>query len=528
MNSSHAQISTILTRLTAQRALTNTNITTKTGARSITPLNVGYSDDSIMAIMYSLAGLTGAAGDLDAVLTLGNRSDITIEIMDNGVEGEFYTKHLYNGCQVIHNPSGAGTEYPVTFMGRVGGNNVLYLRDAFGFFGYMGSGTLTANRKVLLPDEGDGVGLDATLVLHTTADPITVTNGTSVGTYDEGVMSIDDGAGSISSVYPTYMGAQNTSGTVVNRLKAYPYYQEYNYTNSIGSVTNTAKLRFDRTFTGNDTSDIWFPNSTHDGDTLAVKGDITSMGNFATADLTFTGNRYHNVDRYNVDIDSANMFVIQDTNGKYALNINDTANYGNSLIYVSNRTDKTARVSPTTTFASRLFLQANSTQNLGQFFAGTARVAATQTSSNCLVGIEAGGGTTLTVDSVTKSVNITHLGGYTAAPTITTGTGSGTGGSPTATVGSGSTDLSGYFSITTGTTCDPNANVITMTYNTPYSTVPKCVMVTPANKEARNLAINQQPFASRVLQTASQLIFIANTTPLADATTYEFYYTVIQ
>ena len=134
----------------------------------------------------------------------------------------------------------------------------------------------------------------------------------------------------------------------------------------------------------------------------------------------------------------------------------------------------------------------------------------------------------LVIDSIGAQVSVTHLGGLTHATTISTGTGSGTGGTPTATVGSGSTDLSGYFSITTGTTCDPDANIITMTYNTAYSTVPKSVTITPANKAARNLAVGQQPFASRALQTASQLILTSNTTPLADATTYEFYYTVIQ
>ena len=506
MNSSHAQISTILTRLTAQRALTNTNITTKTGARSITPLNVGYSDDSIMAIMYSLAGLTGAAGDLDAVLTLGNRSDITIEIMDNGVEGEFYTKHLYNGCQVIHNPSGAGTEYPVTFMGRVGGNNVLYLRDAFGFFGYMGSGTLTANRKVLLPDEGDGVGLDATLVLHTTADPITVTNGTSVGTYDEGVMSIDDGAGSISSVYPTYMGAQNTSGTVVNRLKAYPYYQEYNYTNSIGSVTNTAKLRFDRTFTGNDTSDIWFPNSTHDGDTLAVKGDITSFGNFATADLTFTGTRAHHLDRYGVSFDSALMWKISDTSGNYLLSLNDTTSAATLAMLYATSTPTSKHVRLNVSGSLRVLMEQS---------AGVNRFTAIAPNAS------------LVVDSAIKAVGINHLAGTTSAPTIAAGAGAGT--SPTVSVGSGSTDISGYVNITTGTTCTALATVATITFNNAYATAPKCVIIQPANAVTRALTPNAKlVYVNQAGITTTTFEITAGATALSDATAYQWYYFIVQ
>ena len=506
MNSSHAQISTILTRLTAQRALTNTNITTKTGARSITPLNVGYSDDSIMAIMYSLAGLTGAAGNLDAVLTLGNTSDLDVIIDKTGAEGEFRTLHSYNGTTTEHDGTGLISPYPVTFIGRVGGNNVLYLRDAFGFFGYMGSGTLTANRKVLLPDEGDGVGLDATLVLHTTADPITVTNGTSVGTYDEGVMSIDDGAGSISSVYPTYMGAQNTSGTVVNRLKAYPYYQEYNYTNSIGSVTNTAKLRFDRTFTGNDTSDIWFPNSTHDGDTLAVKGDITSFGNFATADLTFTGTRAHHLDRYGVSFDSALMWKISDTSGNYLLSLNDTTSAATLAMLYATSTPTSKHVRLNVSGSLRVLMEQS---------AGVNRFTAIAPNAS------------LVVDSAIKAVGINHLAGTTSAPTIAAGAGAGT--SPTVSVGSGSTDISGYVNITTGTTCTALATVATITFNNAYATAPKCVIIQPANAVTRALTPNAKlVYVNQAGITTTTFEITAGATALSDATAYQWYYFIVQ
>ena len=506
MNSSHAQISTILTRLTAQRALTNTNITTKTGSRSITPLNVGYSDDSIMAIMYSLAGLTGAAGNLDAVLTLGNTSDLDVIIDKTGAEGEFRTLHSYNGTTTEHDGTGLISPYPVTFIGRVGGNNVLYLRDAFGFFGYMGSGTLTANRKVLLPDEGDGVGLDATLVLHTTADPITVTNGTSVGTYDEGVMSIDDGAGSISSVYPTYMGAQNTSGTVVNRLKAYPYYQEYNYTNSIGSVTNTAKLRFDRTFTGNDTSDIWFPNSTHDGDTLAVKGDITSFGNFATADLTFTGTRAHHLDRYGVSFDSALMWKISDTSGNYLLSLNDTTSAATLAMLYATSTPTSKHVRLNVSGSLRVLMEQS---------AGVNRFTAIAPNAS------------LVVDSAIKAVGINHLAGTTSAPTIAAGAGAGT--SPTVSVGSGSTDISGYVNITTGTTCTALATVATITFNNAYATAPKCVIIQPANAVTRALTPNAKlVYVNQAGITTTTFEITAGATALSDATAYQWYYFIVQ
>lgn len=504
MNSSHAQISTILTRLTAQRALTNTNITTKTGARSITPQNVGYSDDSIMAIMYSLAGLTGAAGDLDAVLTLGNVSDLDVDILKNGVEGEFHTKHMYNGCQVIHNPSGGGGEYPVTFMGRVGGNNVLYLRDAFGYFGYMGSGSLTADRKVLLPDEGDGVGLDATLVLHTTGNPITVTNGTNTGYYDADSVKMSDASGNESFVLPYWMAVYNTAGTAKDVMVMDNHSLSYGYTNSVGPVSHTATLFFSRpSFTGTTVDSLWFPSVSND--TLAVKGDITSFGNFATADLTFTGTRAHHLDRYGVSFDSALKWQIIDTSGNYLLSLNDTTGTAAFAMLYATSTPTAKNIRLITGSAGRLLLEQSPTVN---------RITALAPNAS------------LIVDSAIKAVGLNHLAGTTAAPTIVAGTGAGT--SPTVSVGSGSTDLSGYVNITTGTTCATDATVATITFNAAYATAPRCIILTPANKITQNLIKGKECFVDQSGITTTTFTITSNTTALTDATAYKFYYTVIQ
>lgn len=523
MNSSHAQIGTILTRLTAQRLLTNTNITTKTGARSITPLNVGYSDDSIMAIMYDLAGLSGAAGDLAAVTALGNTTTLLMKVFNSGAGYE--ASHAYNTYSLAAYPSSNA----LGSFGIDGGIAKLRLYSTAAGYSTTIQGTgLTADRAVLLPDEGDGVGLDATLVTHTTEDPITISATGSTATHAASGTVINDGLGDQASIYPTYLETEITAGTTTNKIKHHPTQFEYKYTNSVGSITKSTFLHFDRTSFTSGSQDVWFPSATND--TLAVKGDITAMGNFATVDLTLTGNRYHNVDRYNVDIDSANMFVIQDTSGNYALNINDTANYGNSLIYVSGRTDKTVRITPSTTFASRVFLQANSTQNLGQFHAGSAQIGLTQISGTNIIGLSVGAGTPaaqLQVDSTTKCINVTHLGGLvTSAPTIAAGTGAGT--APTVSVGSGSTDLSGYVNITTGTTCATDATVATITFNVSYASAPKCIMLSPANKAAQNLAIGQQCFVNQAGITTAVFNITSNTTALTDATAYQWYYTVIQ
>jgi len=505
VNSSHAQISTILTRLTAQRALTNTNITTKTGSRSITPQNVGYSDDSIMAIMYSLAGLTGAAGDLDAVLTLGNTSDLDIEIVKNGVEGEFYTKHMYNGCQTIHNPSGGGSEYPVTFMGRVAGNNVLYLRDAFGYFGYVGSGTLTANRKVLLPDEGDGVGLDATLVTHTTEDALTVTSGGNTGYYDADSMKMTDASGNASIAKANFYNVRNVAGTAGNAMTLSKDAISYAYSNSVGAVVHTSDLYFSRPyFTGITTQTLYFPSATND--TLAVKGDITASGNFATANLTFTANRTHNLTQYGASFDSTLNWKIADTSGNYLLSLNDTTSASTlAMLYAtSTPTSKHARLNVSGSL--RLLLEQS---------AGVNRLTAIAPSAS------------LIVDSATKAVGINHLAGTTSAPTIAAGAGAGT--SPTVSVGSGSTDLSGYVNITTGTTCSAAAIVATITFNLAYASAPRCVIIQPANAATAALTPNaKHVYVNQAGITTTTFDITAGATALSDATAYQWFYQVIQ
>lgn len=460
-----------------------------------------------MAIMYSLAGLTGAAGDLDAVLTLGNTSDLDIEIVKNGLEGEFYTKHMYNAVQTIHNPSGGGSEYPVTFLGRAAGNNVLYLRDAFGYFGYVGAGSLSANRKVLLPDEGDGVGLDATLVTHTTEDALTVSS-TSTAVYGSASAHLSDNSSNGVDITPSSVTVMDTSGTTLNQMALASDNLSYAYTNSVGAVVHVASLVFSRpTFTGVTTQSLYFPSATND--TLAVKGDITSFGNFATADLTFTGTRAHHLDRYGVSFDSALMWKIIDTNGNYLLSLNDTTTIASfPMIYAS-----------TTPTQKRVKLNAGSTNQISMV----------RDATQCVMTFTSGstGSATAQLDSATAKFGVNHLGGMTSAPTIAAGAGAGT--SPTVSVGSGSTDLSGYVNITTGTTCSAAAIIATITFNAAYASAPHCIMIQPANAATAALTPNaKHVYVNQAGITTGTFDITAGATALSDATAYKWYYFIVQ
>ena len=72
---------------------------------------------------------------------------------------------------------------------------------------------LTANRSVLLPDEGSGSGLASTLVTHTTKDAITVTNGTQFSTLSLAALIIANGS-NVSTTNATSVSVTNGTSTI--------------------------------------------------------------------------------------------------------------------------------------------------------------------------------------------------------------------------------------------------------------------------------------------------------------------------
>ena len=262
-----------------------------------------------MAIMYDLAGLSGAAGNLAAVTALGNTTTLLMKVFNSGAGYE--ASHAYNTYSLAAYPSSNA----LGSFGIDGGIAKLRLYSTAAGYSTTIQGTgLTADRAVLLPDEGDGVGLDATLVTHTTEDAITVDNGSaSVGIYGNGAAAVGDVTGSICRLAYNQIDATITAGTTINQFIHDPTKLRYIYTNSVGSIAHTANLHFDRPSFVTSSQDVWFPSATND--TLAVKGDITAMGNFATTDLTLTGDRTHNFTGYSMTWDSVQHFRINDSLG---------------------------------------------------------------------------------------------------------------------------------------------------------------------------------------------------------------------
>jgi hypothetical protein len=117
-----------------------------------------------------------------------------------------------------------------------------------------------------------------------------------------------------------------------------------------------------------------------------------------------------------------------------------------------------------------------------------------------------------------------HFRGGGTAPVGTLGTGANVGaGSANTVTGS---DAAGTISVTTGAGVQTaSAVVITVTFNTTYTTAPLGVTLTPGNAAAAALTAAQKPFVSST--TATTFVVSSNTTALASGATYLWIYSVI-
>jgi len=76
--------------------------------------------------------------------------------------------------------------------------------------------------------------------------------------------------------------------------------------------------------------------------------------------------------------------------------------------------------------------------------------------------------------SISTVVSATHLVGISSTPTITVGTGAGTGGTATC-AGFHCSDMNGVVNVTVGTSPSANATVFTVTFASPYGNIVNCV-----------------------------------------------------
>ena len=115
------------------------------------------------------------------------------------------------------------------------------------------------------------------------------------------------------------------------------------------------------------------------------------------------------------------------------------------------------------------------------------------------------------------------MGTYASVPTFAAGTGAGTG--PTLAPNSNSNDLSGYLTVTTGSSPAASATIATGTFGTAYATLAKCSLW-PANAAASALSGAGQVYVPVGSNTAFTIT--SGTTALAASTLYTWGYTCTQ
>jgi len=478
--------------------------------------------DSLYGLLLRVEAAVSAAGDLQAVTDLGNATtnDIFLGTGTTGTPNEGW----------FISPSGeiiSGYDGLVETIGlrHTLGSTWLYLRDNGGFFGRLQSGTLSAQRTWLGPDEGDGSGLDATMVLHTTADPITVGSTSSTHViYGSSSVQLKS-----SSTLNANLGENINGGYLVLR----------DATSGFGSI-----LKAPTTLTSADTSYLppltgviacrrdTIGDAVSDMPSLVTETYLNAWtgggANISNQALTANADYAQQWSKQILRFDSVNHFVIRDTiSNTILLNLNDVTNFATSLIYANSHSAiNQIRLKCIDGFTN-MVMSSGSTRSLSMA-AGTMTYSMTQNATVCSLSINAGGSdANLTIDSSANAVTVNHLGGNTGAPSVAAGTGAGT--TPTVTIGAGSTDLSGYINVTSGTTCAASSPIVTITFASAYGAAPKCVIISPANALTASAVASRQVYVDQATGiTTTTFILTSGTTALANSSDYQWYYFVVQ
>jgi hypothetical protein len=127
--------------------------------------------DSVCNYLAQLYALIGTAGNLQAVTAAGNSTTYPIYSgSGTSISPNTGVKLNFGGVEQFFNSGNY-----LGYLGNVSTGLTLAIYNST-FLGSLYSGPLTANRNWLLPDEGNGVGLGSTIVLHKTQYPDTIGN----------------------------------------------------------------------------------------------------------------------------------------------------------------------------------------------------------------------------------------------------------------------------------------------------------------------------------------------------------------
>lgn len=189
--------------ITNFRTYNNTQITTKTGPRSITPINVGGNIDSAMRYIDSALNYTASVGDWQSSLSINNIATIS--------------PYLTGGA--LYEVAGTGTERAQL----AGGNLLLWSSGGGGFYGRLKSNVTTSNKAFYLPDFASGNSTADALVTHVSNSAVTVQVGSAFSSMLSTSMVSANGTGALGAVAPNLLllhNASNPSGAISASLQS--------------------------------------------------------------------------------------------------------------------------------------------------------------------------------------------------------------------------------------------------------------------------------------------------------------------
>lgn len=161
----------------AVKSAIHTAVTIKTAPNSISPTDTGGNMEATCDLLTELYGLIGGAVALQGTLNAGNTANNTGGNVSSFTLSNSSNQNLIAPDSVTIEDSGSVIQAALKV--ETGAGKVVLKDPASANQGKILSGALTGARSVLLPNEGNGVGLASTLVTHTTKDPITVSSGSA-------------------------------------------------------------------------------------------------------------------------------------------------------------------------------------------------------------------------------------------------------------------------------------------------------------------------------------------------------------
>ncbi len=360
-----------------------------------------------------------------------------------------------------------------------------------------------SNHAVSTSSTVQGVGVNAQVLVSTSGS---ATNNTSDNAPNAGITvnaALSGNGGAVGCLYGasigySHQGSQTLSNLAGLRMDAYTsgpvttFYGINLSTTITGTNTNTYGVFLNANYgTGTGTNKFGFYNASTATNVTLGKSFLGTTN--ATYRLTNAGSDVttgHTFIDPNNSLTSGNSWTFDNTNGLVGLLANGTrriAGYSFSM------------VNTTTTSGSESADLAIKTQS-------------------------AGGGLTTRATVNSTGISTIHLQGSTSTPTIAAGAGAGT----TPTIAVAGSDMGGYITLTTGTLPTLSAVVSTVTFNVTYASAPRMISLTPANNNAAMLSGVNMVFVDQAGITTTTFDVTAGTTALTAATTYKWYYTVIQ